>query len=62
MKTYNIMRNIGKAKYVVNYHDGIKQHKDGSEFFDIAIFSNKQKLNTFINTLKSQGYKQQTLV
>lgn len=56
------MPSIGKAKYVVSYHDGIKQHKDGSEFFDIAIFRNKQKLKTFINNLKSQGYKQQTLV
>ena len=28
MKTFNLMYNVGKAKYVVNYHNGIKKHKD----------------------------------
>ena len=39
---YNLRYNIGKAKYVVNFHDGKKTHKDGSKFFDIQIFSNKK--------------------
>ena len=46
----NISHNIGHAKYVVNYYDG-KKHKDGSKFFDIAIFSNKKKMNKFIKSL-----------
>jgi hypothetical protein len=29
-KEYYTMQNVGKCKYVVNYHDGIKLHKDGS--------------------------------
>lgn len=55
---YSIMTNIGKAKYVVNFHDGIKTHPDGSQFFDIAIFKNKMKLADFIKELVSKGYKE----
>lgn len=50
------MYNVGSAKYVVNYHDGVKTHKDGSPFFDIAIFQNKIKFNKFISELKNNGY------
>lgn len=56
MKVFNEEENIGKAKYFVNFHDGVKQHKDGSPFFDIKIFNNKKKKNTFINSLLKQGY------
>lgn len=56
VKQFNIRHNIGKAKYVVNFHDGEKKHRDGSEFFDIAIFSNKKKMGIFVNSLKSSGY------
>lgn len=58
MKKYRLNFNIGKAKYLVSYHDGIKKHKDGSEFFDIQIFNNKQKLNLFISELKAMGYSE----
>lgn len=53
---YNLQYNIGKAKYVVNFHNGIKKHKDGSKFFDIKIFSNKKDRDIFIDTLIQQGY------
>lgn len=43
MKHFNILYNVGSSKYVVNYHDGLKTHKDGSEFYDIALFDNKRK-------------------
>jgi len=56
MKTYSLQYNIGKAKYVVNHHDGVKTHPDGSPFFDIAIFHNKRKRDKFISDLKKQGY------
>jgi hypothetical protein len=39
-----------------NYHDGQKKHKDGSDFFDIAIFKNKKKLQVFVDSLISHGY------
>ena len=58
MKKYNTQRNVGKSKYVINFHDGVKTHKDGSEFYDIAIFSNKLKYNSFKNDLIKQGYKE----
>lgn len=58
MKRYNIMYNVGKAKYVVNYHNGVSKHNDGSDFFDIATFTNKIKLNTFVTSLECKGYRE----
>lgn len=57
MKIYYIQNNIGRAKYVVSFHNGIKTHKDGSRFFDIEVFKNKMKLNTFVKELENNGYK-----
>jgi hypothetical protein len=56
MKSYRIQEGIGEAKYVVSFHDGEKQHKDGSPFFDIRIFTNKRKVAGFVSDLKKQGY------
>ena len=56
MKTYNVMYNVGTVKYLLNYHDGIKTHPDGSPFFDIALFKNKKKLHARIKKLESNGY------
>lgn len=58
MKRFNLMYNVGKSKYVINYHDGIKKHKDGSDFFDIAIFTNKKEFQAFIRELTGNGYIQ----
>ena len=43
-------QNIGKVKYVISFNDG-KRHKDGSLFFDVRIFRNKNKKDEFIKTL-----------
>jgi len=56
MKLYNIQERIGKAKYVVNFHDGIKKHKDGSDFYDIRIFTNKVGLRNFEQSLLKASY------
>lgn len=32
MKQFNTMENLGKAKYVINYHDGNKSNGDGSPY------------------------------
>jgi len=56
MKTYSITNNIGKAKYLINYHDGINKHSDGSPFFDIITFKNKKDLAKAEKDLQSQGY------
>jgi hypothetical protein len=57
MKKYYIMCGVGKAKYVVNFHDGEKKHKDGGEFYDIRIFKNIKDLKAFTSDLRTQGYK-----
>lgn len=57
-KLYNVMHSVGNAKYVVSHHDGFKTHEDMSPFFDVAIFSNKKKMNLFINDLKKSGYEE----
>jgi hypothetical protein len=56
MKTFKIQKQIGKAKYVVSYHDGVKKHADGSDFYDIAIFSSQKKMTPFILDLYEKGY------
>ena len=56
MNRYNIQYNVGKAKYLVNYHHTNKKHADGSDFYDIAIFTNKVKLNAFVKSLAQKGY------
>jgi len=57
-KLFYIEKNIGKAKYILNYYDGIQTHKDGSPFWGMAIFSNIKKLNNRIKELRSLGYKE----
>lgn len=57
--SFNTMLGIGRAKYVVNYHDGVKTHPDGSKFFDIAIFSNKKTFDAFVADLKKKGYREE---
>jgi hypothetical protein len=57
-KKYNTQFNIGESKYVVNYHDGVKKHKDGSNFYDIAIFKNKKDFEAFLTKLSNEGYRE----
>lgn len=56
MKTYTRLNNVGKAKYTVSFHDGIKKHKDGSPFDDLMVFKNKKALKSFIGKLVSENY------
>jgi len=58
MKEFHIQHNIGRANYVVNYHDGEKKHNDGSDFFDISIFSNKKVMVRFTTKLRCEGYSE----
>jgi len=57
MKTFHEQFDVGKTKYLVSFHDGIKKHDDGSLFFDVRIFNNKKKKDAFITTLILKGYK-----
>lgn len=58
IKEYNWMMHVGKAKYVVNYHDGVDAHKDGSKFYNIATFSNKKDFKAFLDKLQREGYRE----
>ena len=52
--------NVGsrRARYLVNFHDGLSVHKDGSDFFDVRIFTNKVKMAGFCLALLNLGYKE----
>ena len=54
---YYEQHGIGRAKYTVSFHDGLKFHDDGSPFFDIRIFASKKKLGAFVDSLKLKGFK-----
>lgn len=56
MKQFNIKYNVGKLKYIINYHDGVKKHEDGSPFFDIGIFKSKKMMDNFAKQLTNEGY------
>lgn len=56
MKTFYTSSNVGKARHVVSFHDGVKTHNDGSAFFDLRIFSNKKNLAAFTLDLHKDGY------
>jgi len=58
MKQYRLNYTIGKAKYVISYHDGVKTHNDGSPFFDIEICGNIKKFTMFERKLLADGYTQ----
>lgn len=58
-KTFTIVHNVGRAKYVANFHDGVKAHDDGSPFFDVRIFTNKKALARFTREMLQIGYQRQ---
>lgn len=55
-KNYYEMTNVGTVKYLVNTHDGVSTHRDGSPFYGVATFSNKRKKDAFIRALVRDGY------
>ena len=61
-KRFNTNYGIGKSKYVVNYHDGVKKHKDGSDFFDVQIFKNQKDLEAFKKALLQKGFVAESVV
>lgn len=56
MKKFYVMYNVGRVKYLLNTHDGITTHKDGSPFYGCECFNNKKKLAARIAELKKDGY------
>lgn len=60
-KLYNVKYNVGKVKYLISYHDGIKKHKDGSRFFDIHTESNKKRHEAKLKELQAEGYVEESM-
>lgn len=58
MKRYHETENVGRARYVVTFYNGVKTHADGSPFGDIRIFSNAKRKARFVRELKAQGYRE----
>jgi hypothetical protein len=56
-KIFYTQYGLGKVKYAVSFHDGVKTHKDGSPFYDIRLFSNKKELYKFEQKLLKENYK-----
>jgi hypothetical protein len=61
MKVYSVQYNIGKCKYCVSFHDGIKKHQDNSPFYDIKLFKSKQKMNQFTASLRKHGFIEKSM-
>lgn len=61
MKRFNVMYDVGRSRHLVNFHDGIKKHNDGSDFFDMKIFKNKKSMNIFIAELIADDYVQKKM-
>lgn len=55
-KAYRIGHNVGKARYTVSSHDGVKTHKDGSPFYDIEVFGSRKGRDAYVDSLHKQGY------
>jgi hypothetical protein len=60
-KVFKVNPGIGKAKYSISSHDGVKKHKDGSDFFDIEIFKNKVDLEKGIKNYTSKGFVKESV-
>ena len=57
-KNYYCQMNVGKIKYLVNFHNGFRTHKDDSPFYDVKTFKNKKKMEVFLKVLDKEGYNQ----
>ena len=60
-KVFKVNPQIGKVKYSISSHDGVKKHKDGSDFFDIETFKNKVDLEKAIKNYTSKGFQMESV-
>ncbi len=56
MKKFYVQYNVGKVKYLLNFHDGERKHRDGSDFYDARFFKNKKLFEKAQKELILQGY------
>jgi len=57
-KTFYTGYRVGSrtGRYTVSFYDGVKTHEDGSQFFDLEMFSNKKDFTQFLKDLEKEGY------
>ena len=48
---------LRRELHLVSYHDGEKVNRDGSPFYDTAIFRNEREADRFRHRLISEGYE-----
>ena len=60
MKTYRYMFTCGKARHILNWHDGSTKNGDGSPFYSMKICGNKRELAKMLKVLEGQGYIEET--
>ncbi|MEG3764916.1 hypothetical protein [Alteromonas sp. 14N.309.X.WAT.G.H12] len=58
MKFYDCIDNLGKAKYLVNFHDETQTYPDGTPRLNVRKFTNKRKRDQFVRSLKKMDYLQ----
>ena len=61
-KAFKVNPGIGSSKYSISSHDGVKKHKDGSDFWDIEIFKNKVDLEKGIKKYTSNGFVKESVI
>lgn len=59
-KRFNVVRNVGKSRYVINHTDGTKKHNDGSAFYDIIICKSHAELDLKLSQLLQRGYVEES--
>jgi len=60
-KRFRIGHNIGRAKYVISFHNGKSKHTDGSDFWDLQIHKNKKSLEKGKEDLRQKGYFEESV-
>lgn len=55
-KSFYTQYGLGSSKYSISDYDGVKTHPDGSPFYGLELFNNKEKFEQKVKELKAQGY------
>ena len=55
-KQYYVQERVGKARYVLNHHDGETTNPDGSPAWGLSTYRSKRGLQAAIKILRKQGY------
>ena len=54
---YKVNPQIGMVKHSISFWDGVKTHKDGSEFWELRTFPSAKEKQKFEDKLIIEGYE-----